>query len=92
MVSGTPIILTIALIQSKQREGHLCTFALISCAKTIIALQGGRDQAKFHISAILRDPELRLMTFRCVAIDLKSLYDLFGVPFGHVLQLVWDPD
>lgn len=92
MVSGTPIILKIALIQSKQREGHLRTFALTSCAKTIIALQGVRDQAKFCISAMSCDPELRLITCRFVAIDPQSLYDLFGVPFGHVLELLWDHD
>lgn len=92
MVSGTPIILTIALIQSKQREGHLCTCALRSCAKTIIAVWGVSDQVKFPISAVLCDPELRLIIFRFVVIDPKSLYDLFGMPFGHVLQLVWDPD
>lgn len=73
MVSETPFILKIALIQSKQREGRLCTFALTSCAKTIIVLLGVRDQVKFCISAVLYDPELRLLTFRFVAIDPKSL-------------------
>lgn len=53
---------------------------------------GVKDQVKFLTSAVLCDPELRLITFRLMAIDPKSLYDLFGILFGHVLQLVWDPD
>lgn len=89
MVSETPIILTIALIQPKQREGDLCTFALLSCAKIIIALWGGRDQAKFLISAVPCDPELRLITYILLPVDLQSLCDLSGILFGHVLQLFW---
>lgn len=89
MVSGTPIILKTALIQSEQID--ICVY-LMGCTKTIIGLLGVRDQAKFCISAVLCDPELRLITFRFVAIDPKSLYDLFGMPFGHVPQLVWDHD
>lgn len=44
----------------------------------------------FHV--MLRDQELRLIASRFVSVDPKSLYDLFGMSFGHVPQLVLDRD
>lgn len=58
--------------------------------KKNIALQEVRNKVKFCISVMLCDQELRLIASRFVFVDPKSLYDLFGMSFGHVPQLVLD--
>lgn len=81
------------LQSSIQAEGHLCTLAPTGYAKKPpITLQRVINQVKFCISVTLCDEELRLITSRFVSVDPKSLYDLFGMFFGHAPQLVLDND